>query len=121
MTRPIPQLREALARCRELERAIDEALTAAEQGLTDDELEECDRRVWDQGVSVAMVDPPSSEAMEGLVAEAAAITPNDQIDWGYAGGRAFVKCIGRLARVRLAVLQALRGRSEGWAWKMLDD
>jgi hypothetical protein len=33
------QLREALARCRELERAIDEALTAAEQGLTDDELE----------------------------------------------------------------------------------
>jgi hypothetical protein len=62
VTRPIPQLREALARCRELERAIDEALTAAEQGLTDAELErdEDAERPWDED-GKRCGDPPGEE------------------------------------------------------------
>lgn len=65
----------------------------------------CEREIYEQGEVIFVTHSIPSNAMEGWVKRLAAAS-GQRVDWHFCGGRAVVKALGDLSRVR-ATLVAL--------------
>jgi len=74
---------------------------------------DCDRKVYKKGTVMFVTNSIPSNAMEEWVKKVAARS-GQRVDWHFFGGRAVVKALGDLDKVRSAIVELLPDHDERW-------